>query len=158
MQQLGRYLATKIPGYVILEDAYRNLISASQGRVAKLADALDLGSSSAMSGGSSPLSPTIYISAERRFSFWGSFLTSDHTWITTERIRMVVANCTDKGKERQYDFVYTEGVRSSSLLPPKSYEERISYEIRSCFWGRQNRRSSIHLLFRRELVGKCSEV
>jgi hypothetical protein len=36
-----------------------------------MADALDLGSSVAIRVGSSPTSPTIYVSAERRFSFWG---------------------------------------------------------------------------------------
>lgn len=36
-------------------------------------DALDLGSSVAIRVGSSPTSPTIYVSAERRFSFWGRF-------------------------------------------------------------------------------------
>ncbi len=42
------------------------------GRVAELADALDLGSSGVIRGGSSPLSPIDCVSAERRFSFWGS--------------------------------------------------------------------------------------
>lgn len=40
-------------------------------------EALDLGSSVAIRVGSSPTSPTIYVSAERRFSFWGRIFRSD---------------------------------------------------------------------------------
>lgn len=52
--------------------------------------ALDLGASVAIRVGSSPTSPTIYDPAKAGFSFWGTFLTSDHLWITGERIGIVV--------------------------------------------------------------------
>ncbi len=42
-----------------------------------MADALDLGSSVAIRVGSSPTSPTIYIPAERRFSFSDRKLSRD---------------------------------------------------------------------------------
>lgn len=61
----------------------------SQGRVAELADALDLGSSGVTRGGSSPLSPTIYIAAERRFSFWGSLKGFSYR-VLTAKIRLTL--------------------------------------------------------------------
>lgn len=50
---------------------------------------LDLGSSVAIRVGSSPTSPTIYVSAERRFSFSVTFLTSDHAWITRKKMGII---------------------------------------------------------------------
>src|SRR6185503_14017133 len=50
-----------------------------------MADALDLGSSVAIRGGSSPPSPTIYVSAERRFSFWGRNFSLDPTWTPVKK-------------------------------------------------------------------------
>jgi hypothetical protein len=110
-----------------------------------LADALDLGSSVEIRAGSSPVSPSIFVSAERRFSFWGTFLTSDHLWITRERMGMVTEAARLKSTEvlqtsLQSHFlnwmpvlsVYTEGVRSSSLLPPKAFRDQA---ISRCYSG-----------------------
>ncbi len=56
----GRLRSQGLIGYGILSSSLPSNVT--RGRVAELADALDLGSSVAIRGGSSPLSPTIYVS------------------------------------------------------------------------------------------------
>lgn len=61
----------------------------------------------------------------------------------------IVLNRADLNNQGKVQFVYTEGVRSSSLLPPNTDGKPLSEEGGFHFGGRENGVSSIHVLFPR---------
>jgi hypothetical protein len=68
----GRLRSQGLIGYGILSSSLPSNVT--RGRVAELADALDLGSSVAIRGGSSPLSPTtLEMPPERAVFFLGKY-------------------------------------------------------------------------------------
>lgn len=67
-----------------------------------------------------------------------------------------LCDCAKRDKERKEQSVYTEGVRSSSLLPPNTDGKPPSSESGFHFWGRENGLNSIHVLFPREKISETN--